>query len=160
MEKLGVEIVITGFQEPIYHSYDHAKIQLLPYLRKLTNNSDEPEAFGIDHSELAWVECWDMWYVWLVVLNDSRFIVAYKLISMSLLFLQRKYEFVPADIPIIKRLKSAWIYKTQMESSLLMTYQSLTIPNKDAPKRIVNGYFKGKREKKQTIISSFLIDLT
>ena len=63
MEKLGVEIVITGFQEPIYHSYDHAKIRLLPYLCKLTNNSDKPEAFGIDHSELAWVECWDMWYV-------------------------------------------------------------------------------------------------
>jgi 8-oxo-dGTP diphosphatase len=63
MEKLGVEIVITGFQEPIYHSYDHAKIRLLPYLCKLTNKSDEPEAFGIDHSELVWVECWDMWYV-------------------------------------------------------------------------------------------------
>ncbi len=63
MEKLGVEIVITGFQEPIYHSYDHAKIRLLPYLCKLTNNSNEPEAFGINHSELVWVECWDMWYI-------------------------------------------------------------------------------------------------
>jgi len=61
MEKLDVYIEITGLQEPIYHSYDHAKIRLLPYLCKLTNNSDEPDAFGMDVSELVWVECWDMW---------------------------------------------------------------------------------------------------
>ncbi len=60
MEKLDVDIEITGMQEPIYHSYDHAKIRLLPYLCKLTNNSEEPDALG---SELRWVECWDMWYV-------------------------------------------------------------------------------------------------
>jgi hypothetical protein len=43
IEELGVEIEVTGSQEPIGHSYDHAKIRLLPYLCKLANNSDEPE---------------------------------------------------------------------------------------------------------------------
>jgi 8-oxo-dGTP diphosphatase len=44
MEELGVEIEITGLQDPIDHSYDHAKIWLLPYECKLNNNSPEPKA--------------------------------------------------------------------------------------------------------------------
>jgi mutator protein MutT len=61
MEELGAEIEITGLQDPIKHSYDHAKIRLLPYECKLTDNSPEPQAKEMEHSELAWVECWDMW---------------------------------------------------------------------------------------------------
>ncbi len=61
MEELGVEIEITGLQDPIKHSYNHVKIRLLPYECKLTNNSPEPKTKEMDHSELAWVECWDMW---------------------------------------------------------------------------------------------------
>ena len=61
MEELDAEIEITGLQDPIKHSYDHVKIRLLPYECILTNNSPEPKANKMDHSELAWVECWDMW---------------------------------------------------------------------------------------------------
>jgi 8-oxo-dGTP diphosphatase len=61
MEELGAEIEITGLQDLIKYSYDHAKIRLLPYECKLTNNSLEPQAKEMEHSELAWVECWDMW---------------------------------------------------------------------------------------------------
>jgi hypothetical protein len=60
-EELGAENEITGLQDPIEHSYNHVKIRLLPYECKLTNNSTEPKAKEIDHLELAWVECWDMW---------------------------------------------------------------------------------------------------
>ncbi len=63
MEELGAEIEITGLQDPIKLSYNHVKIRLLPYECKLTNNSPEPKTKELDHSELAWVECWDMWYV-------------------------------------------------------------------------------------------------
>ncbi len=56
MEELGAEIQIMGLQDPIEHSYDHVKIRLLPYEYKLTNNSPEPKAKEMDHSELAWVE--------------------------------------------------------------------------------------------------------
>ncbi len=61
MEELDAEIEITGLQDPIKHSYDHVEIRLLPYECKLTNNSPAPKANEMDHSELAWVECWDMW---------------------------------------------------------------------------------------------------
>jgi mutator protein MutT len=61
MEELGAEIEITGLQDPIEHSYDHVKIGLLPYECKLTNNSPEPKAKEMEHSEQALVECWDMW---------------------------------------------------------------------------------------------------
>jgi 8-oxo-dGTP diphosphatase len=61
MEELGAEIEITRLQDPIKHSYNHAKIRLLPYECKLTDNSLEPQAKEMEHSELAWVECWDMW---------------------------------------------------------------------------------------------------
>ncbi len=61
MEELVAEIKTTGLQDPIKHSYNHVKIWLLPYERKLTNNSPEPKAKEMDHSELVWVECWDMW---------------------------------------------------------------------------------------------------
>ncbi len=61
MEELGAEIEITGLQDLIKHSYNHAKIRLLPYDCKLTDNSPEPQAKEMEHSELAWVECWDMW---------------------------------------------------------------------------------------------------
>jgi mutator protein MutT len=61
VEELDAEIEITGLQDPIKHSYDHVKIHLLPYECKLTNNSPEPKANKMDHLELAWVECWDMW---------------------------------------------------------------------------------------------------
>ncbi len=61
MEELGAEIEITALQDPIKHSYNHVKIRLLPYECKLTNNSPEPKAKKIEHSALAWVECWDMW---------------------------------------------------------------------------------------------------
>ncbi len=61
MEELGVEIKITGLQDPIKHSYDHAKIWLLLYECKLTDNSPEPKVKEMEHLELAWVECWDMW---------------------------------------------------------------------------------------------------
>ena len=61
MEELGAEIEITGLQDLIKHSYNHAKIRLLPYECKLTDNSPEPQAKEMEHSELAWVECWDMW---------------------------------------------------------------------------------------------------
>ena len=61
MEELDAEIEITGLQDPIKHSYYHVKIRLLPYECKLTNNSPEPKENKMDHSELAWVECWDMW---------------------------------------------------------------------------------------------------
>jgi mutator protein MutT len=60
MEELGAEIEITGLQDPIKHSYNHAIIRLLPYECKLTNNSPEPQAKEMEHSELAWVECWDI----------------------------------------------------------------------------------------------------
>ena len=61
MEELEAEIEITGLQDPIEHSYDHVIIRLFPYECILTKNSPEPKANEIDHSELAWVECWDMW---------------------------------------------------------------------------------------------------
>jgi mutator protein MutT len=61
MEELGAEIEITGLQDPIKHSYNHAKIWLLPCECKLTDNNLEPQAKEMEHSELAWVECWDMW---------------------------------------------------------------------------------------------------
>jgi 8-oxo-dGTP diphosphatase len=61
MEELGAEIEITGLQDSIEHSYNHVKTRLLPYECKLTNNSPEPKAKEMEHSELAWVECWDMW---------------------------------------------------------------------------------------------------
>ncbi len=61
MEELDAKIEITGLQDPIEHSYDHVKIRLLPYECKLTKNNPEPKANKMDHSELAWVECWDMW---------------------------------------------------------------------------------------------------
>jgi mutator protein MutT len=60
MEELGAEIEITGLQDSIKHSYDHVKIRLLPYECKLTNDTPEPKAKEMEHSELAWVECWDM----------------------------------------------------------------------------------------------------
>jgi len=53
MEELGAEIEITGLQDPIEHSYDCVKIRLFPYECKLTNNSPEPKANEMDHSELA-----------------------------------------------------------------------------------------------------------
>ncbi len=61
MEELGTEIEITGLQDPIEHSYDCVKIRRFPYECKLTNNSPEPKANEMDHLELVWVECWDMW---------------------------------------------------------------------------------------------------
>ncbi len=61
MEELDAEIEIMGLQDPIKHSYDHIKIWLLPYECKLTKNSPEPKANKMDHLELAWVECWNMW---------------------------------------------------------------------------------------------------
>ena len=53
MEELGAEIEITGLQDPIKYSYDCVKIRLFPYECKLTNNSPEPKANEMDHSELA-----------------------------------------------------------------------------------------------------------
>ncbi len=61
MEGLDAGIEITGLQDTIKHSYVHVKIRLLPYECKLINNSPEPKANKMDHSELAWVECWHMW---------------------------------------------------------------------------------------------------
>jgi 8-oxo-dGTP diphosphatase len=61
MEEMGAEIEIMGLQDPIEHSYKHAKIWLLQYECKLTDNSLEPQAKEMEHLELAWVECWDMW---------------------------------------------------------------------------------------------------
>ncbi len=63
IEQLGAEIGITGLQDPIEHSYDHVRIWFLTYECKLTNNSPELKAKEMEHSELAWVECWDMWQV-------------------------------------------------------------------------------------------------
>ncbi len=110
------------------------------------------------------VKCWDMWYVSLVVWNDLRFLVAYRLISMILLFLRRKYEFVPADIPIIERLKSAWIHKKAngvFTSDDLSTDASLKFKNRRRSWiMMLQSELLTVGGNEQTIISSFLIDLT
>ena len=105
------------------NSSNHAKIRLLPYLCKLTNNSDGPEAFGIDHSELAWVECWDMWYVWVVVLNDWCFIVTYKIVYVTLLFLQGNTNSCRQIFLSSRGWRLRGCIRTRMESSLAVTYQ-------------------------------------
>ncbi len=61
MEELGAEIEITGIKHLINHSYNHAILRLWPYECKLTDYSPEPHALEMEHLELAWVECWDMW---------------------------------------------------------------------------------------------------